>query len=166
MPWETVRLLKEPNLKAVGFIISVIFSFSAWATVPSQEKIMGFKVWHKQQVNAAQNRVVRLLNRITFIRTTTGNLGEINKLEGDLRGAVQYVEVVKDLSMEDYFNVYLSNQITSQAALIKVAKSMSKQEVAELLHVLLRSRSENLSMESLSPTAQGLTRGQVSPVRM
>lgn len=160
------RLLKELILKIVGFIFSVIFSLSVWASPPQNEKIMNFKVWHNQQVNAAQNRVIRLLNRITFVRANTGNIREINRLEGDLRGAVQYVEVVKDLSMEDYFNVYLANRITSQSELIKVAKSMSKQEVAELLQVLLQSRSENISMDAPASTYQGLTRGQPASARM
>jgi hypothetical protein len=161
-----VRLLKEPVLKVAGIIFSVIFSLSVWAFPPKNEKVMNFKVWHKQQVNAAQNRVVRLLNKITYVRARTGNIREINRLEGDLRGAVQYVEVVKDLSMEDYFNVYLANRITSQSDLIKVAKSMSKQEVAELLQVLLQSRSENISMEAPASTFHGLTQGKAASARM
>jgi hypothetical protein len=159
-------VLKEPILKTVGILISVIFSLSAWAADPQNDKIMSFKIWHNQQVNAAQNRVVRLLNRITYVRGSTGNIREINRLEGDLRGAVQYVEVVRDLSMEDYVNVYLASRISNQKDLIKVAKTMTKQEVAELLQVLLRVRSENISMEPSASTFQGLTRGNSASVRM
>jgi hypothetical protein len=127
------------------------------------ERVQNFAQWKKQQVTEAENRTVRLSNRITNIKSTTGNLNEILKLENELKGAFQYSEVVKDLTIEDYFNVYLSHYADSPKAIETVAKSLSKTDVAELLKIFLKRHGESAALESSSGILTGLAQQPNNP---
>jgi hypothetical protein len=61
---------------------------------------------------------------------------------------------VQDLTIEDYFNVYLSH--FSEKQLIEAAKTMSKEEVAELLKLLLRNKTESAGIPRASPVIGAL----------
>lgn len=125
-------------------------------------KPLSFDQWKAGQVTEAQNQVTRLSNRITLLKNSSVDINEINKLESSRRVAAKNVEFAGELTLEDYFNVYLSQFADRDAALLSAAKSMSKSEVAMLLKSLLKSKSNTVSMEPSSSVIYDLTSAKKS----
>jgi hypothetical protein len=120
-------------------------------------KPLSFDNWKAGQVTDAQNQVTRYSNRIVILKNTDADINEINKLESSRRVAAKNVEFAQELTVEDYFNVYLSQFADRDAALLSAARSMSKNEVAMLLKSLLKSKSNTVSMEPSSSVLYDLT---------
>jgi hypothetical protein len=149
-----------------GIAVSIIiFTVLAHAQLESS-KVLSLAQWRQQQITEAENRTIRVSNRIKIVRQTTGNLNEINRLESELRIAAQSAEMVRELTIEDYFNIYLSQFADSDATLVEAAKSMSKSEVATLLKALLKARTTSASLEQSSPYLTGLAEKQNSESKL
>ncbi len=123
-----------------------------------------YKTWKDQQILEARNTVIRISNKITLSRAgklteqeiikelastenvtkentslqqKTTQLKPIERLENELRVAQENLQVAQELSVEDYFVVYLSRFRSNQEAIQSVASRMSKDEVAELIRAML-----------------------------
>lgn len=62
----------------------------------------------------------------------------IDETQKSLERAVQSLQFCKELSVEDYFAVYLNQFKDNPQALMAVAKQMKPDEVSELLKIILR----------------------------
>lgn len=139
------------------FLVSVFFTGSLLAQTDGI-KVLSLDQWRSQQITEAENRIVRLSNRITLIKASTGNINEINKLESERRIAAHSVELVKQLTIEDYFNVYLSQLANRDADLVQAAGTMSKEEMGRLLKILLKERTNSASDSSIPSVITGLAK--------
>lgn len=131
-----------------------------WAEPGPGMKTLSPNQWMAAQVTEAENRVARLSNRITAARSKEKKPIEINKIEAELRVAKEYVKVVKELNIEDYFNFYLSELSNDEEAFAEAARGMSKDEVTTLLKTLLKERGRSRegapgasTISVLAPTA-------------
>lgn len=114
-------------------------------------EVLSYEQWKAQQVLDAQNRATRLANQLILLKNSKSLKAiEVTRAEADLRNAMQNSEVVRDLSLEDYFTVYLAQYADKPRALEKAATSLNPAQVAELLQLLLKSKSPSYSLESSS----------------
>lgn len=120
------------------------------------------------KVTDCENKRVRIANRIVLVKSATGNLSELKRLDKSLRVAEQSVRFVKELTIEDYFNEYLSQYAENDAILIQAARKMSRKEVGKLLKVLLRARNSSVNRERGGNHEQftGLLEARVSGGRL
>ncbi len=142
-----------------SILLIVIFTQNSVAANELNTEVMSLSQWRNQQVINAENRVVRLSNQITTVKYKTGKLNDIRSLESSRRVALQNIELAKELTIEDYFNVYLNQFSDSDAALANAAKGMSRTEVASLLKLLLQSKSKaaTIDHQSSSSVITGIT---------
>jgi hypothetical protein len=134
----------------------LVLSSSAWAEGDTA-RILTLAQWRDQQLTSAQNRLVRVSNRITRIRQSTGNLDEIAKLEKERQAALHSAELIGEFTIEDYLNVYLNQFVATDADLVEIAKGLTKKEVAQMLKILFRRSSAMAGSEAPSPTLTNLT---------
>ncbi len=120
-------------------LATIIISSVTFAVPPTPTKvnIMSMKQWRQRQINDGKNLITRLSNRIARIKATSGNLEQIRRLESERRIAAQNSELLAALTVEDYFNFYLSSHVKSDAALHAAALKMTRREVAGLIKILL-----------------------------
>jgi ethanolamine ammonia-lyase large subunit len=129
-------------MRLILALFAVTFSLYCSAqSGPANAKILSFIAWKSQQINAAENRTVRIANQLTVLRAqNTNNSNDINKLNIEYRVAQSAAQVVRDLTVEDYFNVYLSQYADDPSTIESAAKSLTPEQVATLLKVYLNSR--------------------------
>jgi ABC-type uncharacterized transport system ATPase subunit len=122
--------------------ISIGLVHPTWAQVsPQASHLISFSSWKSQQITEADNRIVRLSNRLTVLRGQKDvNINDINKLEVEHRVAVNAAQVVRDLTIEDYFNVYLAQFLKEPGIMEAAAHSLTPQEVTALLKMYLSSK--------------------------
>lgn len=133
------------GVKSIIYIYIAMVSVAAFAAPQPQltEAPQIYKVWKDQQIVEAKNNVVRIANKITLARA--GKLSEqelqalkpIERMDNDLRVAQENLQIAQELSVEDYFVVYLSRFRSHPDAIQSVASRMSKDEVAELIRAML-----------------------------
>jgi hypothetical protein len=127
-------------------LLTVTISLCCAATADAQSgtpsiKIMTFSAWKSQQITEADNRIVRVGNQITLLRGQPGdNQNDINKLNIEYRVSQNAAQVVRDLTIEDYFNVYLSQFMRDPSNIEAAARSLTPDQVTALLKVYLNSR--------------------------
>lgn len=132
----------------VNAILIAIF-FTVFAQAQEREsgvaKILSLMQWKAQQRVEAENRIVRISNQLQIEKKNGGNIKKINKLDSELRVAAQGLELVQELGVEDYFNVYLAAFSDSDAALVEAARMMTEVEMAQLLKALLKSKAYSIA---------------------
>jgi len=132
----------ERKLVLILFILHT--SFYAFA---SEGPILSFTQWKNSQVIDAENRTARLENRITMHRRAgQGTPAEMAKAEEELRASIENLEVIRSLQLEEYFHIYLSKFHNNINALQVAAKGLSEAEVAELLRIFLRTKSDKVNL--------------------
>lgn len=121
-------------------ILLVTFAVSALAQSGSgqAQHILSFANWKNQQITEADNRAVRLANKIKLMKDAgITNSNEISKIDMECRVAKNAALVVRDLTIEDYFNVYLSQFVRDSNTLEAAAHNLTPQEVTLLLKMYL-----------------------------
>lgn len=127
-------------------LLTVTISLCCGAAADTQiaaqnPRILPFSAWKSQQITAADNRIVRVSNQITLLRAKSGdNQNDINKLNVEFRVAQNAAQVVRDLTIEDYFNVYLSQFASDPSNIEAAARTLTPDQVTALLKYYLISR--------------------------
>ena len=130
-------------------VIFIVHGLSVSFAQEDTGPILGFQNWKSGQVLDAQNRTVRLSNRLTILKSGKSTpTAELLALESELRGAVQNLDVIRELSLEDYVLVYLSNYHSNNKALESAAQGLNEAEITELIRLVLRASSSKVSQES------------------
>lgn len=145
----------------------------ATASEPVALELLPFKTWKDQKIIEAQNLTTRLSNRIVLLKAgkikaedlalefpqlagdsdqapltaraqklQSGDL--LARMDRELARSQKSLEFAHDLSLEEYAVGYLNQFQDAPEALAKMADRLSKEEMAELLKVLLRTGSPNL----------------------
>lgn len=136
--------------RAIFSLLSFLFSLSVCAQ-GEPPKVLSFTQWRNQQVTEVENRIARLANRLVEARANKAKLSELNSLESEIRVASQGVGVVKDLTLEEYVKVYLSQLSGSEETLAEAAKIMTREEVAALLKIILSGSRTEPSQQAVTP---------------
>ena len=140
----------------------------AFAIASVEDGPVGFKIWKDTQFVEAKNRVARLSNQLTIIKRKQASSlleskeevgdgdpmpdqaqaksesllqfekSQIESLQKDLQLALENLQFVTELTIEDYFAVYLSKFVEDSEAIEKVAKDLSQAEVEQLLKLILK----------------------------
>lgn len=152
------------------FLLICVFCLAPFATaaVEDTQQILSFKDWKGSQVLEAKNQVVRLSNRITLLKKgilkdetseseekkmesadvssdrikTTTQKDLIGQTEAQLKSALENLQFTTELSLQDYFAVYLSRFKDQPDLMSRAADKLSKEEVLELLKTMLKSEDQ------------------------
>jgi len=141
-------------VKFLLYTYIALVSVAAFASPqPTTENPHIYKVWRDQQIVEAKNNVVRIANKITLARAgklpaTEMQAKPLERLDNELRVAQENLQIAQELSVEDYFVVYLSRFKSRPDAIQSVASRMSKEEVAELIRAMLN-RGESTTTQNL-----------------
>ncbi len=126
----------------IFYILLVSLSVPCFAQVGNAPPphILNFSSWKSLQITEADNRAVRLSNRIKLVKDGSAKkVSDINKIELEFRVAKNAAQVVRDLTIEDYFNVYLSHFLREPGTIEAAAHNLTPQEVTLLLKMYLSS---------------------------
>ncbi len=131
---------------------------------PEPVKIYSFQEWKRSQVVEAKNQVARLSNRLTLLRkgilkddeltqadqalkaelarermASMKSKDVVQKTELQLKAALENLQFTTELTLQDYFAVYLSRYKDQPEAIGAAAAKLSKEEILELLKVMMKS---------------------------
>jgi len=120
-----MRMLK---LAMVGFVVMISLTAAAQG---SELPVKGFREWKSDKVQAVIQRIV--LTKVGISRSKVeGTATQTEQLEKQLQQEQWNLDVAKDLSVADYFMLYLASQSHS-GRFQEAASKMSAPEVAELM---------------------------------
>jgi hypothetical protein len=119
-----------------------------------------FKSWKEQQIMEAQNEVLRLSARLHQAKTaakaekssvaddyvTAARFDQGAELtEKDLKRAQDNLLFAKDLTIEDYADVYVSDLQQKPEQFSKLVDSLSKEELSQIMRILMKNKAEETS---------------------
>lgn len=149
------------SLFQIGFILMISFTLKAAEAPP----ILSFKEWKAEKINTAVQQTVNMRNLI--LKTKASGLSKnLPPLEKQLTQLNWNLDVAQDLSITDYFVLYLSQQ--AQKDRFKIAASkLSTAEIADLMQEYAQSlaNTPNPNIESTASasfTSQALVAPDVS----
>lgn len=109
--------------------------------------VLGYKSWKDRQIVEAQNRVVRLSNKIVLERKRIGSASGNNKVSDELKQSELELDVLRenlqfarDLTLEDYVANYLTNFEESDKKLAGLLEKLTKEEMLEIVRSYLKLR--------------------------
>lgn len=114
---------------------------TAAAPVMAKPELLSFKVWKTMRVDEAKANLERIQIEATRIQAGVINVDtrgiksgvrSRQKIEQEISQAKMNVEINQDLTVNDYFILYLG-QFQGPEALVEAAKKLSPEEIAELL---------------------------------
>ncbi len=143
-------------MKFAIFLMTLVTIISFGEAEAQGRRILKPLEWREAQILDAQNRLVRIRNKITRVRQTTGHLEEVARLEREQSAAAHSIELIGDFTVEDYFDMYLSRYAQSESDLVEVAKGMSKNDVAQLLRAYFKRVAAGTAASTASPVITGL----------
>ncbi|MGE0764259.1 MAG: hypothetical protein AB7N80_13335 [Bdellovibrionales bacterium] len=158
----------------LSLVVLMVAVASASAQNAAPAEPLSFKSWKEQRQVEAQNQVARIGNRIVLLKAGKVKPEEIMaefthfadseegpkltsraqkltssdllvRLEREQSRSQKNLEFAKDLGLQEYFLGYLNQFQENQAALTQVAGRLSKDEVVELLKVLLKANQQGLN---------------------
>ncbi len=107
----------------VGLVLSLVYP--VFAAIPANSNVQSFKSWKTQKVKEAEAIVKRA--KLTPHKENH---------EEDLYRALLSLEMSKDLTVNDYFIIYLSNHKAGRKAFQSAVQKLSDGELATLLWTL------------------------------
>jgi hypothetical protein len=125
----------------------ILMSIPAW----SLSSIKGYQEWKREKVQLAQSQVSNLHAQI-FKAQSEGNKKLVENLERQSTQLHWNMEVAQDLSVTDYFVLYLSQQNQPDRFQQSAAK-MSTREVAELIEAYAKTLNTG-PVEAISQSPQ------------
>lgn len=131
-------------LKPVIFALIAVFCLNSGLVLAADEapkgKILSFSQWKDSQVNEAQNRVVRLNNKLTLAKADPKQ--SVRPLEVEIKGAIQSLEIAREFTMEHYIASYVAQLTSSKEDLKGLAQVLTPSEMAELIYVLANPKTQ------------------------
>jgi hypothetical protein len=126
----------------IGFTI-LCFAINIYCSLGRAQSVLTYQQWRAQQVNSGQNLLIRLSNQLTRFKATSGALKKIRAIESEQRVAARNLELLKELTIEDYLFFYLANEVDDPQTIQFLASKMSKKEVEVLLRTFIYRVREN-----------------------
>jgi hypothetical protein len=136
--------------------------------IPAPVNVKSYKEWKNEKVQIAIKKVTitraqidyRKLNK-QFIQTNepvSAKDVELDKLEASLKNDLYSLEVARELSVTDYFAIYLTKQDNKTEAYKEAADKMTPDEVNQLIRAYADSM--------FSTNGHGSPSGKVGPTAM
>ncbi|CAM5999563.1 unnamed protein product [Sphagnum balticum] len=128
-------LLDESMYARVLIVFLIFFSFGNQITAATKPHILPFKVWKQKKIDEARAIEAELKYQ------SHKNLDDDAKqdLNQKISQAGLNVGVMKDLSANDYFLLYVAPQFKdNDEALIQAAKTLSPRDVVDILNAYQR----------------------------
>lgn len=129
--------------QSVLALAAALFLFSGLAhaqTEAPKAKVLSFGQWKEQQVLEAQNRVIRLNNKLTLQKGDPKQA--VRPLEVEIKGAIQALEVAREFTIEHYIASYVAQLTSSKEDLKSLAQVLTPAEMAELIYVLANPKTQ------------------------
>lgn len=122
-----------------------------------------FRAWREQQILDAQNEVLRISAHLHQLKSAPKGERIADKdsddflnssrferspdvTEKDLKNAQENLEAARDLGLEDYADVYVSNlKEQDPEQFSKLMDSLSKEELAQLMKILVKNKADEPS---------------------
>lgn len=113
-----------------------------------------FKVWKEQQILESQNEVLRVSARLRAPKAKesarkadelagSGRFEKAGELtDRDLKEAQESLEIARSLTLQEYAEVYVAQLQDDPTTFAKLVDSLSKDELAQLMKILVKMRSE------------------------
>lgn len=133
--------------------------------------VQSYKEWRQEKIQRATNKVALTRAQITQINSKKLNLQnlqnlqktessssldlEIEKLEAKLKNDLFSLEVAQQLTVQDYFAIYLTKLENKKEAYKGAAEKMNTEEVTELINAFADSFSSTQSNGITGPSAAG-----------
>lgn len=124
--------------------------------------IKSYKEWKNEKVQDAIKRITitkaqieyKKLNKQVFQKTeaTLGKDINIERLESQLKNDLFSLEVAQQLSVQDYFAIYLTKLDNRNEAFKEAAQKMNSEEIAELINAFADSLT-NSQGNAVAPSA-------------
>jgi hypothetical protein len=133
-------------------ILTLLTVFTLGAEAKSGVGVQSFKSWKSRRVTEAQ-ALADNLNRELVMASRAGDTTEQNRIKSRLTQAKVNLGVVKELTANDYFVLYLMVQFKNNiAAFSLAAKSLSPQDMSEILDAY---RKQMISLSKAPPEQVG-----------
>lgn len=115
-------------MRLMIILLSLMFSMGALATEITEVKT--FKEWKSEKVQDAIQKVVEHKTKFSALQrqgnTSKDMLSRLSQAEFNL-------EISRDLTVSDYFDIYLKSQENFEKTVALLATKLSPNEVAEML---------------------------------
>ncbi len=121
-------------------MIAILILLASVVAAAQSPRVLSFSQWKAQQVTDAQNRIARLSNKLTLIKSEQAAKQPVKPLEAELLGATQALEIAKQYSLDHYVATYLTQYADSRDALLELSQVTPKEEMADLLAAILKVR--------------------------
>ena len=137
----------------------------------SQSYVQSYKEWRQEKIQRAKSKVALTRAQITQINSKKLNIQnlqnlqkaesnssldlEIEKLEAKLKNDIFSLEVAQQLTVQDYFAIYLTKLENKKEAYKGAAEKMNTEEVTELINAFADSFSSTQSNGITGPSAYG-----------
>ncbi|MBN8535486.1 MAG: hypothetical protein J0M15_00410 [Deltaproteobacteria bacterium] len=137
----------------------------------SQSYVQSYKEWRQEKIQRAKSKVALTRAQITQINSKKLNIQnlqnlqkaesssgldlEIEKLEAKLKNDLFSLEVAQQLTVQDYFAIYLTKLENKKEAYKGAAEKMNTEEVTELINAFADSFSGTQSNGITGPSAYG-----------
>lgn len=137
----------------ISILLGCLLAFPALAEAP-----LKFKAWKEQQILEAQNEVLRISARLHSLKNnpkpekpqkkddstaTSLRFDSVPDLtDRDLKLAQENLAIAKELSLEDYAEVYVSSLQENPSQFSKLMNSLTREEMSQLMKILVKNKAE------------------------
>lgn len=149
------------------FVLAMIaFSFFVGAKGRAEVAVESYQSWKNARIEEAQSQLERLQSKQEISlppksalktkegKATTETNATSSKTDAKLRQAQENLDIARELTVNDYFLLYL-RQFREREAFIEAAKKLSPEELADLLMAYQKNVSGDvLSLDVPIPAAQ------------
>lgn len=124
--------------------------------------LLGYKEWREEKVRTVEQRIQRLKQELTTQSSLQGS--QASRTQFLKRAATQEewnLEVMRELSINDYFVLYLAPKTPSVTDMQNIAQKLTTDEVAQLLEAYSKSLFVSYSESpNVAPQLPGRASGQ------
>lgn len=137
------------------FVTATTHAGAAAATPTPGSELKGYREWKSDKIQAVINRITSTKALVTIAKTEA-NVKNAQNFERQLAQEQWNLEVAKDLSVTDYFLLYLTQQ-NHRDRFYRAATKLNSAEVAELMEAYSKelggSASESGPSVNIAPQA-------------
>ncbi len=147
-------------MSVAGILSSVVFLFAMMANAATPlNTVKGYQEWKQEKVQYAMTQGIAV--RAQLIKAAAeNNKKQVEMLERQLAQLNWNVEVARDLSVTDYFVLYLAQQPQTDR-FQQAAQKMSTKEVAELIEAYSNTLGTTSAEAVVKPTPQAAIPGKL-----
>jgi hypothetical protein len=129
-------------------ISSLILGSSAAMAEINSSGVLGFTAWRQSRIDEARAALEKIQTEAQIDKPQAARPQNVKKKYQQYQQAQLNVQIVQELTLTDYFTLYLS-QLKDRSMMIDAAKKLSVEEIADLMTAYQKT----LAVPSASTTA-------------